>query len=486
MIKNSPFTKIEINAFLIALIAHLLAAYYSFGFHHLDEHYQIWEWANYFLKLSPDPSKLPWEFGAQIRPWFQPFLHAFGMKLALILGIFNPFSFAFFARALYAIVNLWSLGYFWRTWRDREKLNPLWLLLILTLWFFPYLHVRTSSENLASIFLTFAFGYFLKPSDTSHNNENKKYFWTGILFGFSLGLFGLGVFLLWRDRKVLKIHWFMVLGFVMPIFLGFLLDRIGYGNWVNAPYRYFSVNLIQGVAAGFNPYPWYQYFIWILELNPFVSLPLFFGFILYLYKKRFDVISSFMFSFFIIHCFIINKEYRFLFPILNLIPFLAASGIQAIYPNFIEGIKKKSFYIPYAFMTILAFTASSMRGASINTLWLVDTVHHHYIEGQMILVNRDYVENPQTSYYTLPPHPHHIVHSGAELEMELKSYPDAKVIIDGNLQDQVTQDLWNVPKRHSCRLASSAYPYFIYSLKDQFSFVQRMRLFVLYECGQRP
>ena len=56
MIKNSPFTKIEINAFLIALIAHLLAAYYSFGFHHLDEHYQIWEWANYFLKLSPDPS----------------------------------------------------------------------------------------------------------------------------------------------------------------------------------------------------------------------------------------------------------------------------------------------------------------------------------------------------------------------------------------------------------------------------------------------
>lgn len=492
MNKKLHFTKIERLAVLIALVAHLLAAYFSYGYHHLDEHYQIWEWANYYLNLSPDRVHLPWEYNAQIRPWFQPFIHALGMKVALLLNIFNPFSFACFARMLYAVANVGSLMALWKTTRDQEKLNPLWFLLISTLWFFPYIHARTSSENLAGIFLTLAFAHYLRPS-SPQENPNKKYWITGTLFGFSflaryqiaLGLFGFGLFLLYRDRKILSKHLWLGLGFIIPVSIGFGLDRIGYGHWVNAPYRYFTVNLVQGVAASFNPYPWYQYFVWIAELNPFVSLPLFFGFLLYIYKRKIDALSSFVLSFFIVHCLIVNKEYRFLFPVLNLVPFMAAIGLNQTFPRLIEGARKKRFYAPYIVITLIAFSVSSLRGASLNTLWLVHVVHQHFVPGQMVLANREYVEKPQTNYYTLPPHPHFTVHSVQELEDQLKLNPKSQIAIDGNLDDQITQDLWQIPKNHSCKLLNSAFPLFFYENRERYPILKRLHFInflVLYQC----
>ena len=488
MIKSN-LTKFERVVFLIALVAHLLAAYTSFGYHHSDEHYQVWEWANYFLGLSKSRVNLPWEYSAEIRPWFQAFLHIVGMKVALLLNLFNPFSFAFIARALYGVANWIGLVYLWKVWKEKEGLSPYWSFFIATLWFFPYIHVRTSSENLAGIFLTFAFAYFLKSPETK--SEGRKYFGTGILFGFSflaryqiaLGLVGLAGYLLYRDRKILKEHLLLFLGFLCPLLFGLLLDRIGYGNWVFTPYRYFSVNLVEGVAATYNPYPSYQYLIWILELNPLVSLPLFLGLVLYTVRKRIDAISAFIWSFFLLHCLISNKEYRFLFPILNLVPFLAVSGIALAWPRFLATAQKKKFWIPYVIMTLLAFAASSLRGAAINTLWVPQAVHDHFDPNGMVLSQEDYVLNPQTSYYALPPHLEQTLHSAADLEAGLKQYAHVKVILDGSLNDQLTQDLWSIAQQHSCKVIASGYPYFIYSFRNALPFLRNARLYVMYECG---
>ncbi len=489
---RSSLTRFERIVFLIALFAHLVASWYSFGFHHLDEHYQIWEWANYITGISPTEVHLPWEWGAQIRPWFQALFHAAGMKAALGMGIFEPFSFAFATRVLYAVANWVSLICFWNVWKKRENLSPYWSFFIATLWFFPYIHVRTSSENLAGIFLTFAFTCFLNPENETKEREDRTYYRTGLLFGFAflaryqiaLGLAGLAAFLLYRDRKILKKHLLMGLGFILPVIFGIVLDRIGYGNWVITAYRYFTVNLVQGVAATFNPYPWYQYFIWILELNPLVSVPLFVGTILYTLRKKFDALGAFIWTFFLIHCLIANKEYRFLFPILNLVPFMAISGIALFRPRFLEIARKKVFWIPYIIVSLFAFTLSSMRGAAINTLWVVDTVHQHFDPTKMVFTNRDYVEHAQTSYYTLPTHPHQVIYKAPELEEGLKLHPESQIIIDGSLNDQITNDLWSIAQQHSCKRIDSGYPYFIYSWRERLPFLKNMHLYVMYDCGK--
>ena len=469
---------------LALVIGHLLAAFYSFGYHHPDEQFQIWEWANYFAGLSKTNSYLPWEYAAQIRPWFQPMLHAGLIRFFSSIHFYDPFSLAFFFRCAYALANIVGIFWLWRAIKASAALSSWWFLVIGLLWFFPYIHVRTSSENLAGIFLTFSFAYYLRT---------QKYFWTGVLFGFAflaryqiaLGLVGFAFYLLYRDRKILQAHWVLLAGFLIPVGLGVLIDRIGYGNWVFTPYRYFTVNMVQGVAASYNPYPWYQYFVWIAQLNPLVSLPLFFGFLLCLVKRKWDGMISFIVSFVVIHLFITNKEYRFLFPILNLVPFLAALGFEATYRNCESTLRSKKILIPYLLISLLAFAASSLRGASLETLWLVHSVHAHLDPSRMIISNRDYADQAQTSYYTLPDHPHLIVHTREELAAALQQYPLALVFIDGSFHDPLTRSYLNLVQDQSCKLTDAALPLFIYRNLGKTPALQRLKALVLFDCSQK-
>jgi phosphatidylinositol glycan class B len=478
MLKINPFIKSPEGLGLILLIFfHAVASYFSFGFHHPDEHFQILEFANYWIGLVPDASKLPWEFAAQIRPWFQPMLHGSVMRAALLLDVYNPFTLAFLFRLMYSALNIWGMWLLWLEFKKRFHLNPLWFLWISLIWFFPYIHVRTSSENLAGIFLTFAFVAFLR---------NQKLFWIGLLFGFSflaryqvaLGIFGFGIYLLYRDRKITKDQFGLLLGFLIPVGLGVLLDRIGYGNWVFTPYRYFKVNLVDGVAATFNPYPWYQYFIWIFQLNPLVSLPLFIGTIFYAKRVRFDALSAFVWSFFILHLFITNKEYRFLFPILNLVPFLAVIGFQ----EFSNLVLTKRNLAVYSFINLIGFSVSSLHGASVETLWCVTVANRYAEPGETWLSNRDYLDQFSKGYYQLKDHHLILFHDGPELANLLDTRPDSKVLIDGQLRDASTQSELAVLEQRHCSVLTSARPGFLFKLRTQFPGIDRLAFKAVYRC----
>src|ERR1044072_8735709 len=91
---------------LIALIVQIITAYFSVGFHQLDEHFQILEFANYKLGFSPS-SDLPWEFRAQCRPGLQPFIAFCFAKSLLFLDIYNPFLLAFLLRLLMGLLSFW-------------------------------------------------------------------------------------------------------------------------------------------------------------------------------------------------------------------------------------------------------------------------------------------------------------------------------------------------------------------------------------------
>src|SRR5207244_3098177 len=78
---------------LISAGLHLVAAVFSLGFYHTDEHFQILEFLNYLLGLSP-ASDLPIEFHRQIRSWMQPGIYFVLLKALSVVGVKNPFFWA--------------------------------------------------------------------------------------------------------------------------------------------------------------------------------------------------------------------------------------------------------------------------------------------------------------------------------------------------------------------------------------------------------
>ncbi len=441
-------------ALLILLLGHGIASWTSFGYHHPDEHYQILEWANYFLGLNADASKLPWEFAAQIRPWFQPLLHAGWMKVLIGLGVYEPFSAVTLIQGMYGLLNLWLLVRIWNFLRDRYDLAPQGAIAIAMLWFLPYIHVRTSSENLAGILLSFGLLGILEGRSALRN---------GIFFGFAflaryqiaLGLAGLALALLYRSKGIRKHHWTLLGGFLVPVVFGVLLDRIGYGNWVFSPYLYFKVNLVDGVAARYNPYPWWMYFEWILQLNPLVSLPLFIGTLGFFKKAKEEdgwILSSFVWSFFVLHCLITNKEYRFLFPLLNWVPFMAL----VFFKDFSIKMGRPRWWIPFAVINLPAFAVSTLHGASMRTLGAPFLAHRNLNPTWPVLASRDYRGNPP--YYTFPDHTLSVFGNPEELEQQLEKPGTVQVLLDGKAGEPSLEPVRKALARRSCRLQDAVVP----------------------------
>lgn len=441
--------------FIALIVGHGIASFLSYGFHHPDEHFQILEWANYFAGNSPDASHLPWEFAAQIRPWFQPILHAFFIKTFQLFGIYEPFSTAVFFRLCYAALNVWTVLALWNHFQKKYALSPKWFLLLGTLWFFPYIHVRTSSENLAGIFTAFALLTLDQVPETHFQKAKGAFFKSGIGLGFAfiaryqiaLGIAGVALALLIRDRGLRKTHWAMLGGFLVPVALGVFFDRWGYGNWVFTPYLYYKVNIVQNVAASFNPYPWYQYFIWVLQLIPFISLPILYGSTRFTLKHKLDFFGAFFVSFFVLHWFITNKEYRFLFPILNFVPLMAMAWFQQ--SKKFRVFTKPGFIYFYLAISLLAFAASSMRGASSKTLGTVHLVHEFVKKNPNAewWMNQDIVQDGRyrNKYYNIgltpgfQPEKFHLYSSIEELHSVRSKFADYYIFFDSKVDSKARE-----------------------------------------------
>ena len=61
------------SLWLVAVSMHLVIAWFSEGYYHFDEHFQIIEFANYKLQ-NIEAKDLPWEFTYQMRSGFHPFI----------------------------------------------------------------------------------------------------------------------------------------------------------------------------------------------------------------------------------------------------------------------------------------------------------------------------------------------------------------------------------------------------------------------------
>lgn len=315
---------------LIASIVGLLTgAFFSEGYHQIDEHFQILEFAGYKLGITSS-SELPWEFRAQIRSAFQPAIVYWFYKAFTWLKYPNPFWVAISLRMLSAIISFCSMVWIYQTFKNKVNSTILqkWFLWASFLsWFLFYIHVRFSSENWAGVFFCLGFSYFFLRSPTTY----ITCFVTGLLFGLAflcryqsaLLIFGFGLWFLVIQRAKPSQVIGMLSGFLLVFFLGLLIDHWFYGGWPIASFNYFKENIIQNRVETFGVTPWWFYFKKMFEdlIPPFsIIVPL--SFLFYFITHPKSPVTWSLVPFLAAHIYIGHKETRFLFPLIGFVPYL--------------------------------------------------------------------------------------------------------------------------------------------------------------------
>ncbi len=330
---------------ILGAVLCFIAAWCTIGYHHPDEHFQIWEFANYKLGQIP-ASALPWEFPAQMRPGLQPFLAYCSVLFTRAAGIENPFVQVFLMRALCGVAALF-VYWKWLAWLERDLKNPeaaQWMRIgLLFFWLMPYLNVRFSSENTSAICF---FGGLLLLLQALENQKNR-FSWQIIMAGLLLGLsfffryqiafagIGLGAWLLFKGRPTIPQWAALSTGVLLAFVIGFITDYWLYNAWVFAPYNYFFSNIMEGKAANFGVSPFWWYFTEMpIALLPPLSLVLLCFCALGIWQKPWHVLSWCVVPFVLAHSLVAHKEVRFLFPMVMPFFFFASAGWEVFKGKF--------------------------------------------------------------------------------------------------------------------------------------------------------
>jgi phosphatidylinositol glycan class B len=333
--------------FWFAILVHAIAAWFSSGFHHPDEHFQIIEFANFKIGNITE-SQLPWEFGVNMRPGIQPFIFFIFYNTFLFIGLTNPFVITFILRlitSLFAIFTVYqlqkSLKPFFKS-TEQEKIH-LWLSLFC--YALVYFQVRFSSESWSAILYTLAISFVLQK-------HKHQYILFGLFSGLSFifryqsGFFivGTGLWFLFIDKINIKTFVKITIGFAIAFFIGILFDYWLYNKFVLTCWNYFYQNIFEHKAAQFGTEPWYWYFTQtILHLFPPYGWVILLGLIALIKLQPKNIITWSVFSFIFFHCITAHKEFRFLFPIGFFIPFIVVVFIQW-QQQFITGFLKKILF----------------------------------------------------------------------------------------------------------------------------------------------
>lgn len=349
--KSYWFKKENLKIILMAaFLIHIFAAVNSVGFHHLDEHYQILEFAGLKTGLNR-PSDLPWEFAARVRPTVQPAIAYVIIEASDFAGIKDPFDQAMVTRFLSAILSLFCMYLLLIAFIDEIKTEKLkrWLIFLsFFLWFLTYMQVRFSSEGWSGSFFFIAFALLFLPGKVKHNFRNT--FLIGLLFGFAfLFRYQAGIMVLFLALWLLfiKKEKFLTVagissGVIAAVLIGILIDKWFYGQWVLTAWNYLNFNIIEGRAAQFGVHPWYFYFKEIFRegIPPFSLIMIGSFLFLFIFKPK-SVFTWMLLPFLLVHFMIGHKELRFLFPIANIIPLIFILSVQELEADRFKNIGTK-------------------------------------------------------------------------------------------------------------------------------------------------
>ena len=331
--------KSRYSAFFFAgLFFQLACAWFSIGYNHPDEHFQVLEFCNYKMGHTP-LAHLPWEFNFKMRAAILPYTAYFFAKAMSSAGMYNPFVLAFLLRLFTALASWFitcKLCLLLLKNLQTKEAQRLLVLMSLFLWFIPYYAVRFSSENISGILLLYGLYPLLATEE-----KNKNTIWTYLASGFLLGLSafirvqtvfaiaGLVAWLLFIKKMEWRFLFYMALSAIVAIGFNILLDYGFYGEMVFTPFNNFYQNIALHKSEDWGIFPWWFYVPeFIIKAIPPLSLLLLVMFVAGVYKNLRNPIIWIIVPVIVIHFLIPHKELRFLFPVIFLFIYIAALGFD--------------------------------------------------------------------------------------------------------------------------------------------------------------
>ncbi|MEI6683539.1 MAG: hypothetical protein WCO44_12960 [Bacteroidota bacterium] len=388
---NNGFNRL---VFIIAITWYSLTAWYSLGYYHADEHYQVVEFSG--IKVGTNvASDLAWEYQARIRPALQPAVCFAIFSACRMFNLEDPYAKAFLLRLITGFFALILINYFVKSCSQlvSAKNRRLFFILSFFTWFLPFLNVRFSSETWSGLLLLPVVAIALKE-----HISWQKHGLIGLLLGLSFlfrfqsGIVAISVFLWMIAVKRVPAARLMVMlaGFLLMVAGGTLVDSWFYGSWVFTPWRYFKVNFLEGVADTFGTAPWYYYFYYVFRFAffPFGIIIILSFFILVL-KKPASLLVWVILPFVVIHSCIPHKELRFLFPLVNLVPLMVFLAFQELPVNLRRGnILKMAYVLLVALflVNVAALATASLKPADIGRIRITRLIHGIADPGRYLLI----------------------------------------------------------------------------------------------------
>lgn len=322
---------------LASLLFHLLAVFFSEGFHRPDEHLGLMRFTGYKLGiLNAEEALSSWEYPARIRPWFPAYFYYYIGSIPMLLGIKNPFVLAFLFRLVSSLIAFSSHLYFFNVLKEKlnNKKTEFYLAMGLFLtWFLPFFHARTSSENLSASLFIIGLSILMKHYDSWEKKGAFKgssfhialiaFFWA-LSFIFRYQMIAMSgtafIWIFFKTTNKTKILWVGTLVFLLTNAFSAIFDYFGYGEWVFPPYHYLYENIFEGKAAQFGTDPiWYFFTKTFSRGIPPLSLLFIVPSLWFWWKKKSNILSWCGLAFLVIHSLIGHKEIRFIFPMIPLV-----------------------------------------------------------------------------------------------------------------------------------------------------------------------
>ena len=367
---------------ILGLILHLISSNYSIGFYSDDEHFQILEITAYLLGINKvaihDLRGYYWEWtnGVRMRPWLQPYVY---YKFISFLKLFleeNPFLWTYIIKLISSILGYLSIVYLFFVFKDsyfkkNQKFNYLFFF---TFWFYPFLHSRTSAENLSLTLFIFSFCLLFQLI------ISKKYKFRFISLSFGSFIMGISMvakfttvfnalpFFLW----IVFFRFNFLILFIFGIFvllalsLGLYIDYINWGSFKNTYYQFYYHNLTTGEMGKmkyFGVEPWYYYFFEIIkQLAPILSIFFLLGLLYFWIKNVKNVFTWITLFSFIIFSSIGHKEIRYIFPIYIFAPFFIAYLLEFFSNKYFLNVFKSLIIISnLVFLTLTLITPANAK-----------------------------------------------------------------------------------------------------------------------------
>jgi phosphatidylinositol glycan class B len=372
---------------LVAVLAFLIAAVFSVGYHHFDEHFQIIEFAAFKLgKNSIDA--MPWEYHQRIRPTLQPAMLVGFQRFLSWFTVKDPFVIATLLRLISGTFAFYLTNLMYRSYKKSIS-DPVilkwFLILTYTLWFSFYIGVRFSSENWSALTFMLAFCLYLLKEERSL----RDYLLIGVLFGFSfifrfqaaLMIIGFSLWMLIIAKEKFKKLLMIILGFTLIFFLGVLVDRWFYGEWTLSSYNYIA-EFVGDQVSRFGDRPWYWYFTKVFESTvPPISLLILLSYLILVFLRPKSAVVWVTLPFILVHILIGHKELRFLFPLYLFVPIIIVKGMISVQKLFtlklssntaMRWVMKLVFVVNFILLIVVIFKPAD------NQIGLYQTIYRNY------------------------------------------------------------------------------------------------------------